>query len=674
MLANGYTDINADWNPYYHNLCGEYQSYDTPMYIYSKEDDKEILFEKSLAITRPRLFEFFKIPSKEHTLLCKKYPHQTHLIRSILYPVKDVQTCIDADELSLLAYDDTLLYEYERESLLDTLREFLNYVKVRWWTTEYVFEDLYPQAFYYMLWQALPNILFSKRVYNIGTPHVHPFHVWEYLTSKGIGDYRDVLTNKQSLWLYRNLKWVYKNQGKHNTMQVLADNILSEMAITLYGKDLVQQTKNSTITCDTIPEITSMKVSDDVQYKDATTIEEMNLRIYDSNLDHDISTAYVDKLTSDYQKTRVNMMPTKFLEMKKNSIYTRWEDLLSNFLFETTIYRYIEGQIDYDINVIDPITNTLLQLSMEDALALIYYAACKLQKETPDLLPTKFTTNIVYHKKYPQTLPKEFTYLYVKYRLSKFIDVDKIMNTIHYTNETFRNQDTFSDYITTLFSALLRDVRYTFSEGNDVAVRAMKVLYTTLLNKQTHTLKLSDYTDYTTWFHDDRHIEYYNLINYYNENEADYSKLLNALLVAVFPITKGMSDLVGSTEYLEKLYSTLRKLFVQLCSYNVVFLDTPRDKNEYVVITNMKCHCDPEYHNSGTLKIPQELMIDAIPHTLNEIKLFTDINRTINMKSEIRSNLSIAQKELISTVQAIKSCTNFRSGMHIYLLGESTDG
>lgn len=674
MLKYGYTDINMDWNPYYHNLCGEYQSYDTPMYIYSKEDGKDILFEKSLAQTRPRLFEFFKVPSKEHDLLCKKYPHQVPLIKSILYPVKDIQTCIDADELSLLAYDDSLLYEYERESILDTLREFLDYVRVRWWTTEYVFEDLYPQAFYYMLWQALPNVIFAKRMYNIGTPHVHPFHVWEYLTSKGMGDYRDVLTNKQSLWLYRNLRWVYKNQGKHNTMQVLADNILNEMAITLYGKDLVQQTKEGEVLCNTTPEITSMNVSTDVQYKDATTIEEMNLRIYDSGLDHDISSAYVDKLTDAYQKTRVNQMPTKYLEMKKNSIYTRWENLLSNFLFETTIYRYIKGQINYDINVVDPITNTLLQLPMEDALALIYYACGKLQKQTPELLPTKFSTDIVYNKEYPTHIPEEFMYLHVKYKMKKFIDIDGIMSTIHYTDEVFVNQDTFSDYLTTLFSSLLRDVRYMFMEGNDVAVRAMKNLYVKLICKQTHMLKLSDHLTYDDWFHDNKHIDYYNVITYYNENNADYSKLVDALLFSVFPITEGMANLVGSTEYLEKLYSTLRKLFVQLCSYNVVFLDTARDRNEYIIVTNMKSHCDPEYHESATLRIPQEMQIEPIPRTEDEITVYTDVNRTIAMTSEVSDTLYHKQEQLISLVQTIKSVTNFKSGMHIYLLGEQTNG
>lgn len=673
VLQYGYTNIEESWNPYYKNMCGEYQSYDTPMYIYSKEDKKEILFEKSLRNTRPRLFEFFKIPSKEHTLLCKKYPNQIHLIKSILYPVDSVQACIDASELSLLAYDDSLLYEYERESMVATLNSFLDYVRSRWWTTEFVYEDLYIHAFHYMLWQALPNVLFAQRLTNIGTAQVHPFHVWEYLISKGMNDYRDTLTSKQSLWLYRNLRWVYKNRGKTETMGYLADNILKEMAITLYGKDMLQQTKNSVATCTTIPEIISLNIRNNAQLDDVSTIEQMNLRLVESGLDHDISNAYVAQQVETYGRTRVNVLPTKLLEMRKNNINTMWEDVLSNFLFESTIYRFICGQIDYSINFTDKSSNTFLQLSMADALSLLYYISCKQNKETPELLPTEMSTYMAYVKEYPIHIPTHFKFLGTRYRISQFIDIDGIMQTIHFTDETFVNQDTFSDYLASQFKSLLRDIRYIRSSGNNLAVRSMEILYKVLRTCKTYPLSnLSTHDNYPDWFNDDDHVGYKSLIDYYENNNLDYGPLVKSLLRVVFPVNEAMASLIGSTEYLDKLYGTLRSLFVQLCSYNVAFIDTARDRNEYIIPTNMKSHAEPAEHNSGTLRYEYDMVVDDSYQGNTPMHIFTDLAIATPQSSKLTSRLYPPNNQLITLYQQLKRTTTINSGISICLISEGT--
>ncbi len=600
--ANGYTDIEADWNPYYRNLCGEYQSYDTKMYVYSKEDDKEILFSKDLKTTRPRLFNFYKIPSNEHTLLCKKYPTQIDLIKSILYPVDSVQTCIDAEEFDLLAYDDSLLDENERTNLVETLKKFLSYIRVRWWTKEFVYEDLYPIAFYYMVWQSLPNVLLTQRLYNIGTAYVHPFHIWEYLISKGMQDFRNVLTNKQSLWLYRNLRWVYQNKGKNVALNELTKNILNTTNAVLYGKEVLQQTKTLTSTCATIPEILSYDLDNNETLTDTTSIEQLNLRLYEAGLDHDTTATYLDQQIENYSLVKVNTVPSKFLEIKKGAIFTKWEDLLYTFLIETTLYRCSLNQLNYNVLINDPATALYIQTPIKNAIILLYYVAQKrVLESTIDTIPTTFATHTVYNKDYPQNIPTEFSFLNHTYLLKYYFDTTEVLSKIEYTSELFSLQATFSDFVTSQFSALLTDIKDIRASGDNLYIRAMSKLYPSLLLEKTHTIQLTNYTTYTEWLADASNEELVELINTYTTS-GDWDNLYDILIQAVFPITKEMATLINLSEYIEKLYDALKKLFTQLSSYNVTFLDTERDNSKYIDLTNLNSHMLPLENNTGTQK------------------------------------------------------------------------
>src|SRR5574344_39041 len=240
MNAHGLTNPHGKWNPYYIHLAGEYTAdelaSDDVMHVSTIEHElpEDVIFSKDLKITNPKTAAIYKIPNDEYFHLEEQYPKHAGLLRCMVYPVSNIDEAIAAPNLTLLVYDDSLLEVNERESIVKCLKSFLDMVRTRWWIEEYTYEDMYAITFWGMLWQMLPMVLLGQRFRNIKTPYVHSFHVWEYLKSKGLNDYRDILTTRQALWLYRNIDYVLKNKGKSSNLRILAENLLEDASGNYY--------------------------------------------------------------------------------------------------------------------------------------------------------------------------------------------------------------------------------------------------------------------------------------------------------------------------------------------------------------------------------------------------------------------------------------------------------
>lgn len=650
ILTYGYTDINQAWNPYYQNLCGEYQDYDTPMYIYCKETDSDILFDKNLVTTHPVLASYYRIPNKEFDLLCKKYPSQVGLIKSIVYPVADIQTIYDAPELTLLAYDSSLLYAGEREQLIQTLNKFLGYVRERWWCPDFNYEDLYIHAFWYMLWQALPNVLLTQRMCNLGTAYVHPFHVWEYLISKGLGDYRDVLTTKQALWLYRNLKWVLKNKGKQMTLEALTKNILGDVAVSLYGKDLLQQTADQASECMLVPEVVSVELSKTALENDNTSMAQFGVRLYQAGLDTRMDNTYLTETTTELGRSIATRLPTKYLEFRRNNINTRWEHVLVNFLVESTVYRYLRNQVKYTISLTDAPTSTKVALSFSDALALLYYVLTRQYGDTLEKLPTQFCTYICYRADYPQALAKTFTYKGRVYRFDQWLDVDSVLKDIPFDNSVYTDQLAFQTFIDKQFITYLRDARLSMSIDHDIRLYAFMQLYHQLRVKQTHTLHLSDNADYSDWWIN--HPELQNILTYYEENTDQYSTLADNLIKAMFPISTTMSELIGISEYNTRLLTALKSLFTQVSSYNVTFLDATAIPALYLQVGQLVSHLEQWDFTSSLAMWSADLW--PIYKSYHSVDVGTDIGFGIGIIGSTNSSTLLTDTVAVNMPQIIQ--------------------
>ena len=252
-------------------------AFDEMMYVTSLDTGEEIPFtlenlhpefaaSESAVHTKTR--KAYMIPSRLHDLLCEKYPTQVDLIKAIEYPVKAVRGITEleldafntngeplpdyarrrreaiaaAEDFTLLSCDENLLEEAERHDLISHVKRILHNLDKRWNIEEFWKEQNYPIVLWSLVWCALRLGLIVRRYENIRTQFVHSSHVWDYLLSKGMKDYRDILTPQQVKFLYKNIEYIIRNRGKQKVTNILADEFLTSCGIDLKTKTIVLDT------------------------------------------------------------------------------------------------------------------------------------------------------------------------------------------------------------------------------------------------------------------------------------------------------------------------------------------------------------------------------------------------------------------------------------------------
>lgn len=593
MDAHGIDDPHGEWNPYYIHLCGEYTSSELaskPMTVWTVEYEEatSVIFNKDLKKTNPKTAALYRIPNVEYTHLEEQYPDYRGLLRCMVYPVKDMKTALEAPNLSLLAYDDTLLELNERESIVKCLKDFLEMVRTRWWIPEFQYEDMYAVTFWAMLWQLLPIVLLKQRFLNIRTPYVHSFHVWEYLISNGIGDYRDVLTREQSLWLYRNLEYIKKNKGKHGNLQILAENLLEDACVSLLYKDMYQETTDFATNLYTKPNFLSFNF---VTHKLEKTeqVDDLNPRLVLQGLEPMSTLEYQNELEVSLGTHNYNILPLKYLEFKKDPIDTSNESEMITFFTHTLLYRASLGKLSYRVKVTDPFNGTKLQLFVKDMIALWYYATLRGVGVTPTYVPTKAYVGEAYKVDKP-TLKDIREYVYLddkKYTVKSLVAVQECLDLLPWESCIYLSRDDFMTWLTEQWKVRRIFKRQKENSHKYMYHRAFESFHNDIKVKDTVDVELSEYSTYTDW------IEYTSdtlrdtLRAYENGLTKDVQDRYATLALSVFDSLFDTADTNNGTNTvrkLNKIYTAIRNLFISLCSYNVTYLENDRDQFEYLHI------------------------------------------------------------------------------------------
>lgn len=158
-----------------------------------------------------------------------------------------------AKHLTLMNYDDELLDPRERSNMVSCVNSILDVFAKRWSVKEYTYEENYAAVMWSMLWCILPMTLIAQRYANIKTPHACETHIWDYLTSKGLESYRGYLSEKQTSFLYKNIVYLYQHRAQQKVLNILLDEILADVGITVKSKTVVLDTTNA-LGVDTRPE------------------------------------------------------------------------------------------------------------------------------------------------------------------------------------------------------------------------------------------------------------------------------------------------------------------------------------------------------------------------------------------------------------------------------------
>jgi hypothetical protein len=645
-------------NPYYMNLCGQYSPLDTEMYVTSVETGEQVLFSTDLKETHPKTFALFKVPSKEFETLCQTYPEQVGLIKSIVYPVENIETVISAGNFTVLTCDANLLHTNERESLLEALDKTLRYIHTRWYIADYNYEEYYPVTFMGLVWAILPQTLLDQRIRNIRTPQVHPMHIWEYLSSKGLRAYKDILNDRQALFLYRNMEYILQNKGTKRTLEILAENLLKDLQVKLVGKTILEQNVTRADECIKVPEFLS---DDVVNYEsnealNESSFETMSQILYRINLEGlypNLTNEEIQDKELMFGQTRINVIPTRLLELEKAILDTRYEKLLLSFLFDTLVYQWSLGNINYRIQFTDANVNIPVDLSFEEALALFQYIHSKESGYDLTTLPVIATIRNAYVTTKPNisTIDNKIFVDELKYRLDTIVDVERVIKEIPYNSTPYDSKSDFVEKVSEQFNVLIAHIERLRTSGNLIYHVGMNHLYKYLTVNQEIAINLVDYPNYQVWIDSTPKI---------SQLIAAYEKLPNKKLFYVDLCDSILREMVPTEDPIfeqytafnkdkSALYTGLKNLFIQLCSYRLTFLETDRTTLTFITPPHLIIAPGRGEEKSGTYipEVGSEIYVDG--YDQDEIDLsnldgidLLQTNQSDLVKQEIPSDILLS--------------------------------
>lgn len=597
-------------NPYYWHLCGLYHSVDKPIYINDPSGSGKILFSRETLDNNPKLKLNFKVNSDQYRNLMQAHPNRSGFIKHVVYPgCNTVEEAVEAEDLSLLFYDGTLVDTNEKEKLVLTTKKFLRAFRKRWYVEDYVYEDLYPGMLYSLIWTVLPCILFAQRVANIKTSDVHPFHVWEYLKSKGLQNYSAILSTKQSLFLYRNIDYILKNKGKMSNLELLADNLLSDVKVSLVQKIIQQDTTPLIEECHTDP----MFVSKNVIVKNGEdytglleTPDQIMSRVHNEGKDPTYSPETAEKTVERLQTSPCNEALSKFLELKQDTISTRYQDMLSAFLFDSLLLNCSTDSLQYWIKFRDPMVKSQLKCYPRDMIVLLLYAISKSCGVNMVHIPQIYQFSTAY-KKHKPTIPDHFHLHGERFNIDDVLPVDNIVSGIPFDEgEIYESPEEFNNRLCAQFLALYSHVLY-HSAGRGLAeLTCMAVLYDRFFERECLPLHLAEETTFSEFF--ENHEELKTVVDGYNalsDPVSHYKKLSMDILEKLIPTSdERLRPFIGINPSVHKLYYSLKELFIQLCSYTINFLDTTREKREYIFNIPYSGMLSGENHTTHNTALP----------------------------------------------------------------------
>lgn len=391
---------------YYLHLNGTYHSTDKTMYVISIDTMDEIAFTKDNLVIHRATRNAYSFGTEYYKELVEKYPQQISLILGILNPI-DLTTAIDAEDGSILYHDLTLI-ETNEYNVIPLLEDWIKKTMSRWMNIGYgpvnqgtfytATDPYYAPAYWALLFNSIPDVVFNIRLDNCKTRYAHSFHIRQYLASNGKLDiFMDALNKKQSLFLYRNLKYIHKHAGKQKTFNLLLENILTEAGIPLAAHELTHNLEF--MPSDLTPGVDL--ISTPLNMRNVfpnTSVVSLEALMYKENNNapgnYGVYENAVAITKTGFKNNRINKIPTKVLEsavvdFTGSGPFTLTETLINHWLYFSQTNRYTAF-----IPFSHPVTGDSFSLNAKDAFCLFIYALNKSYSNEMEYIPSVEAINV----------------------------------------------------------------------------------------------------------------------------------------------------------------------------------------------------------------------------------------------------------------------------------------
>ena len=600
LLQKGYevTEDQETWK-YYLNLVGRYHPSDTKMYVMSLDTHESILFAPEVLINHPRTKAVYIPGGSYYNRLCEIYPEQVDLIKSILFPVDNITNAVDAQDLTLLAYSSGYLEKYEESVFIPEIEEFLEILKERWYFDFLDDEPYFYLTFWGSLWTYLAMLLISGRLSHIKTAYVHSWDIWNELQANGLDNYSDILNREKSMMLYQNIDYLKANAGKQSNLVILAQGLLDSFGIGLYGRRVVQESATGADHYQLTPQLVPIRipksnesVTAQIEIKTVTTLQS---QIVEKGLSPSAASEVVNAIERKLGDTTLNEFATKFLEIRPIAQSKPYAELLNMFLMETLVVSITKGYYTNPVEVYDPLTNFPIFLPPSELLALYHYATYKSMGLDTDSFPEvvrlyrSFTTEV-------GTPVKTLQHYNSKLYLTQQVDSDAYLANLAYDTDIRDPQD-FSTNVTELW---LRYMEHILADENTILEKRHFIYeyLSSLCHKRREESVdfVSGYNTYSSWL-GPRGIDIESTIlvqyNIQANPKEQWANLADRILSTLIPINDILLSF-GNFTLSNSGYERLRQLFVQMCSYRVVFLESDRDTSEFGIGTKWSNQYGPD--------------------------------------------------------------------------------
>ncbi len=361
---------------YYLNLNGQYHATDTVMTVRSLDTLQTISFTRDTLQLHRATAREYAYGSEYYNDLVNRYPDQELLIRCILNPI-EVDVAIAATDGQILYYNPALVEENET-NLIPELNDWSVRFFDRWQMRAYaIIDNLYAASFLGVYFMQLPAAIMNIRLHNCHTIYAHSFHILEYLAGQGRLDvYANALTRKQLLWLYRNIRYLHRNVGKQETLELLTEHLLTERGFPLAEWQMMHNTAD--MLDEVYPDIEFARKTLNIRAVgagvDTIGVESMlakeipAARSNDKNLDE-----VAARVTMEFENSPSNKLNTKVLESSILDTTDAYPYTLTNTLLNHWFYLSHTGRYNATITVDNPKTGGRMSINVKDAFILHVY-------------------------------------------------------------------------------------------------------------------------------------------------------------------------------------------------------------------------------------------------------------------------------------------------------------
>ena len=591
VIRRGYPVDDSDpstWK-YYLNMQGKYHPIDTMMTVISLDTQTVIDFTTDNLLAHPRTAAAYVAGSDYVTELVARYPDQVDLIQSIIYPAGDYTDIASADNFTILTYGEGILENAEEGPIINDISTYLDYMSNRWYMDFLCYIPAWPWIFWGCLMHRLSECIFASRIRLIKTPFVHSWHIWQYLTSSGIQDYRGSLGRSQQMFLYRNMEYILAHRGSMNNLVVLADNILSQVGVGLFRRTIYQDTNQNAENFRLSPNLVAVRIP--TKYTGAVTtlpvssVGAIIKRLVEAGYDNDSSQEYINSVEQTLGQTSVNIIPTKVMEIRPIARDRQFTTFFNRFVIDTLIVLAAQGKYDVNISIVDPFNGVEFPTNVPDAILLYMYCTIRSFGEAATNIPSSYFCTTAFKLEIPEPDPM-FTVDGLTIPLRSLVDADTFMDIPAYPIGV-ANAEQFSTDLEGLFTSSLTQLLMWRNCGSAYGRKAFAYLKQLCVYNEEIDIPFGNgYTNFDDFISRRYEVVRAKVFDDYDQtvNPGElYGNLADTIMSAIIPITSFFSKYGNFASS----YKELRSLFMDLCSYNVVFLDTDAADNRQMFVTGI---------------------------------------------------------------------------------------